>query len=107
MPDMESLDRAVEEARVLVFRQGHYPRETCHTCEREIETLIAAVSAKARAEERASRLLVVHCRDCSWSREADSGRWAEELRMRHEQVNETHNVWITDRARSSEEAGNG
>lgn len=96
MTDMESLDRAVEEARVLVFRQGHYPRETCHTCEREIETLIAAVSERARAEERERIYEEQRAQSKTWPIEgANVAAGAPGI------------PWHTFPPRSSEEAGNG
>ena len=98
---IEEAEKAVEEARFrLAGELVVAPGSPAYW--EALDALIEAV----RRQEREPRLLVAHCQDCSWSREADSGRCAEELRMRHEQLHATHNVWISEkRAPSSEEAG--
>lgn len=97
MTDMESLDRAVDEARaelVNVWIRSEYPDEaTAVSFERDLDALIAAVSAKARAEER-ERLVTAMVM---------AGRLVDEASL----VLETALLPTDEPARSSEEAGNG
>ena len=83
--------REVAEARRKVLWQAHRGGiDVCQDCEDEVDALVEAV----RKDERERRRVIVECRDCEYKREADSPRWAEELRHNHEARHETHNVWL-------------
>lgn len=43
-----------------------------------------------------ARVWKLHCEDCAFTKECDSGLWAGEARRHHESLRPDHNVWITN-----------